>query len=667
MPLFGSAAGLRNTSKPLSLGFNGIGAGMNTTGKLLSYWQWLLLVVCLLASVLLTENLVRQDVAYARGQQLEQQVANAGHLRSFLETELNRALYLTFGLSAYVQANRGQVSADEFNLLLPELVDLGQYIRNIGVAPDNRLTYVYPIAGNEAAIGLYYPDLPEQWPAVEAIINSGEASLVGPVTLLQGGTGFIHRLPVFIEDRYWGIISIVVDPTELWQELQRLKDRYGIEAALRSRLPDGGYSNSFVGSNTLFYDDSLRLDLSIRGAEWQLAIRSLDPLKGRTREIRLVGYSVTLLLLALISWLTFSRHQLQQSGRELRLQQQYLSTVMDNVADAIVTTDANGRIERINQAAATIFGLDMQQLEGVHWSSLLDDPTEESHLITTTSTPEKVAKTRGRNRFDQAFPLEISRSEVEFNQLKKNVILLRDMTERYKVDRLKNEFVSTVSHELRTPLTAINGSIGLVLGGVLGSVSPQVQQLLQTAYDNCSQLTLLINDLLDMEKLEAGKLHFQLQPVRLAELIEHSLQQNSALALQNQLKLSFETNDHQLMARVDPLRLQQVLTNLLSNAIKFAPPHSQVEVRLLRQQGQARIEVRDQGPGIPEHFRPMLFQKFAQADSSDKKIQQGSGLGLAIARSLTEVMGGTLAYQPLSPHGSCFYLELPLIAAVSSH
>ncbi|MEN3159171.1 ATP-binding protein [Alkalimonas sp. NCh-2] len=633
---------------------------MHTPVKLLSVWQWCLLLLSLVSCVLITENLVQQDVAYAKGQQLEQQVANAGHIRSFLETELNRALYLSFGLSAYVQANKGKVTAEEFNVLLPELVQLGLYIRNIGVAPNNRISYIYPLEGNEAALGLYYPDVPEQWPAVQQVIESQQGRLVGPVQLRQGGLGFIHRLPVYIDNTYWGIISIVVEPSKLWQELQLIMDRYGIEAGLRSQLEDGSFSESFVGNNALFYDDSLRLALTIRGAEWQLAIRSTDPLKGRTSEIRLVGYSVTLLLLMLISWLTASRHQLQQSSHQLNLQQQYLSTVMDNVADAIITTDANGHIERINQAAATIFGLSMNQLEGVHWSSLLDDPQEQYALLQATTDPTKVAKTQGRNHFDQAFPLELSRSEVEFNQLKKNVILLRDMTERHKVDRLKNEFVSTVSHELRTPLTAINGSIGLVLGGVMGSVSPQVQQLLQTAYDNCAHLTHLINDLLDMEKLEAGKMRFQLQPVVLDQLLQQCIEQNQPLAAQAHLKLELQTQPTPSLVRVDPVRLQQVVTNLLSNAIKYAPINSTVEIRLQTEATQAKVMILDHGSGVPEHFQPLLFQKFAQADSSDRKQQSGSGLGLAIARSLILAMHGDIGYQPLQPHGSCFYFTLPV-------
>ncbi|MDP4535596.1 ATP-binding protein [Alkalimonas collagenimarina] len=634
--------------------------------KLLSYWQVALLLGCILLSTLLTEQLVRQDIAYARGQQLEQQVANAGHIRSFLETELNRALHLNFGLSAYIQAKSGDVTAEEFDLLLPELVKQGLYIRNIGIAPGNVLSYVHPIEGNEGAIGLYYPDIPEQWPAVKAIIDNRQGRLVGPVQLMQGGVGFIHRVPVFIQDDYWGIVSIVVDPNTLWQELQLIADRYGIDAALRTKLDDGQFSAGFFGPTWLFYDDSLLLTLSIRGAEWQLAIRSTDPLRTRALEIRVMGYSVSLLLLALLGWLTFSRRQLQNSTHQLKLQQQYLTTVMDNVADAIVTTDASGHIEQINQAASDIFGLDMSQLQGVHWCSLLYDPTEQDALLAATTSAHKAVITQGRDHFDQAFPLSISRSEVDFNQLKKHVILLRDMTEQHKVDRLKSEFVSTVSHELRTPLTSINGSIGLVLGGVLGAVTPQVKQLLQTAYNNCAALTRLINDLLDIEKLEAGKVSFEFQQVRLDDVLQSAIAANQPLAQSAQISLKLVCLAQNVRVYIDPARLQQVLTNLISNAIKFAPKESEVVLQLSVDQSQARVEVLDDGIGVPEHFQNQLFQKFAQADSSDRKQQQGTGLGLAICRALVEQMDGEIGYQKRHPIGSCFFFAFPRVEPLES-
>ncbi|MCH8537947.1 MAG: CHASE domain-containing protein [Alkalimonas sp.] len=640
---------------------------MQKTMKLLTYWQVALLLGCVLLSTFLTEQLVRQDIAYARGQQLEQQVANAGHIRSFLETELNRALHLNFGLTAYIKAKDGDVTAEEFDLLLPELVKQGRYIRNIGIAPDNVLSYVHPIQGNEGAIGLYYPDIPEQWPAVKAIIESRRGKLVGPVQLMQGGTGFIHRVPVFIQDNYWGIVSIVLDPTALWQELQLIADRYGIDAALRTKLDDDQFSAGFFGPTTLFYDDSLLLTLSIRGAEWQLAIRSTDPLRTRAVEIRVMGYSVSLLLLALLAWLTFSRRLLQQSTHQLKLQQQYLTTVMDNVADAIVTTDSAGHIEQINQAASDIFGLDMSQLQGVHWSSLLDDPTEQAALLDATSSPHKLVITQGRNRYDQAFPLSISRSEVDFNQLKKNVILLRDMTEQQKVDRLKSEFVSTVSHELRTPLTSINGSIGLILGGVLGAVTPQVKQLLQTAYDNCAALTRLINDLLDIEKLEAGKVSFQYQQVQLNDVLQTAIAANQPLAHTQKVSLHLMCPDNSIQVYLDPARLQQVLTNLISNAIKFTPHEGEVILKLSTDKGQALVEVLDAGPGVPEHFQSQLFQKFAQADSSDRKQQPGTGLGLAICRALIEQMGGHIGYRKREGVGSCFYFTFPLVDTLESN
>lgn len=632
----------------------------------LSYWQIALLLGCALLFSMMTEQLVQQDEAYARGQQLEQQVANAGHIRSLLETELNRALYLNIGLNAYITARNGDVTKKEFDSLLPELVAQGRYIRNIGIAPGNTLSYIHPIEGNESAIGLYYPDIPEQWPAVKAIIENRQARLIGPLHLMQGGIGFIHRVPVFIHDDYWGIVSIVLDPSDLWQELQLIIERYGIDVALRTTLEDGQFSASFFGSTSLFYDNSMLLTLSIRGAEWQLAIRSTEPLRTRAFEIRLLGYAVTVLLITLLGWLTFSRFQLQQSTHQLQLQQQYLTKVMDNVADAIVTTDAMGRIEQINQAALTIFGLDMSQLQGVHWCSLLYDPTEQDALLSATSSAHKAVVTQGRNRVDQAFPLSISRAVVDFNHLKKNVILLRDMTEQQKVDRLKSEFVSTVSHELRTPLTSINGSIGLILGGVLGTITPQMKQLLQTAHDNCVSLTRLINDLLDIEKLQAGKFNFEFQRIQLDDVLQKTIAANQPFAQSAQVQLKLVQLADNVELYLDPARLQQILTNLLSNAIKFTPKHGVVELRLSRVHQQARVEIRDQGSGVPEDFQHQLFQKFAQADSSDRKQQQGTGLGLAISQALVEQMGGLIGYQKNLPVGSCFFITFPLRESLES-
>ncbi|GHB22572.1 ATP-binding protein [Salinicola rhizosphaerae] len=236
---------------------------------------------------------------------------------------------------------------------------------------------------------------------------------------------------------------------------------------------------------------------------------------------------------------------------------------------------------------------------------------------------------------------------------------LHDVTERKRNERLKGEFISTVSHELRTPLTSISGSLGLIQGGALGQPPETMRSMLTVAHSNAQRLILLINDLLDMEKLVAGKMTFQMQEQPLMALIDHAIESNQAYADQYRAHyVVTERMDH-VDVNVDAMRLQQVMSNLLSNAAKFSPPDSQVEVRVEPIADRVRVSVIDHGPGIPEAFHHRIFQKFSQADGSSTRKQGGTGLGLAITRELVERMRGTINFFSEEGHGACFFIELP--------
>jgi len=235
---------------------------------------------------------------------------------------------------------------------------------------------------------------------------------------------------------------------------------------------------------------------------------------------------------------------------------------------------------------------------------------------------------------------------------------ITDISERKRIEHLKAEFVSTVSHELRTPLTAIAGALGLVVNGALGEVPASMREMLRIAEQNSQRLTLLINDLLDMEKLSAGKMVFQLRRQPLLPLLEEALDSNRAYAERFAVTLQL-TGDCTAQVRVDRLRLQQVLANLLSNAAKFTAPGSTVEVQATQSVGQVRVSVIDKGPGIPQEFQAHLFHKFAQADATDSRSSQGTGLGLAISKELIERMDGTIGFTS-SSQGSTFWFSLPL-------
>jgi PAS domain S-box-containing protein len=238
---------------------------------------------------------------------------------------------------------------------------------------------------------------------------------------------------------------------------------------------------------------------------------------------------------------------------------------------------------------------------------------------------------------------------------------LHDITERKRDERLKSEFISTVSHELRTPLTSISGSLGLIQGGVLGAPPESMRAMLGVAHSNAQRLILLINDLLDMEKLVAGKMSFQMQEQPLMALVDQAVEANQSYADQFHAHYVITRRFEQATVNVDPMRLQQVLSNLLSNAAKFSPPDTQVDIRVEPIADRVRVSVIDHGPGIPAEFHERIFQKFSQADASTTRKQGGTGLGLAITRELIERMRGSVNFFSEEGHGACFFFELPCV------
>ena len=238
--------------------------------------------------------------------------------------------------------------------------------------------------------------------------------------------------------------------------------------------------------------------------------------------------------------------------------------------------------------------------------------------------------------------------------------LIEDVSERKKIERMKNEFISVVSHELRTPVTSITGSLGLIAGGALGEVSEPIQRMVTIAKRNSEQLKHLIDDLLDIERLISGRLQLVAQPHAIRPLLDDIVEQMRTYAVEQEVSLSVEAEPGDPVLPVDDRRLQQAVANLVSNAIKFSHRGGDIRIRLHRHQGERwRISVIDQGTGIPASFRDRIFQKFAQADSSDTRGRQGTGLGLAITREIMTRMGGAVGFDSVEHEGSTFWLDLP--------
>jgi signal transduction histidine kinase len=249
----------------------------------------------------------------------------------------------------------------------------------------------------------------------------------------------------------------------------------------------------------------------------------------------------------------------------------------------------------------------------------------------------------------------ISALYIALNDYNKNSIEHKQR----KLDQLKSEWVSVVSHELRTPLTAIRGAMGLVNGGLAGEVSPQAKELIKIANKNCERLTRLVNDILDIEKMEKGLVSLNLKPTDLNPVIQDAVSTYLAQASENYIDLIVEL-DSSAIILADRDRITQVVQNLISNALKFSPAQSKIIIKTVKKEFCVRVDVVDFGMGIPKEFQPQIFQKFTQADSSSSRQAQGSGLGLAICRSLIALHDGTIGFEPNNSSGANFWFEIPL-------
>lgn len=244
--------------------------------------------------------------------------------------------------------------------------------------------------------------------------------------------------------------------------------------------------------------------------------------------------------------------------------------------------------------------------------------------------------------------------------------LQRRLAERDEMARLKNEFVSTVSHELRTPLTSIAGMLELLDAEVVGALPAEAKEMVSVAYNNSQRLIRLINDILDIEKIESGRMPFDLAPLLLVPLIERAVAETRTFAQGLGISIEMESRIKEATALVDPDRLIQILTNLVSNAAKFSPQGEAVLVTLDRTDDRLRVSVADRGPGIPESFRSRVFEKFAQADGSDSRRLAGTGLGLAIVKKIVEHLDGTVCFDTEIGRGTTFHVDLPEWKAIDA-
>ncbi len=356
--------------------------------------------------------------------------------------------------------------------------------------------------------------------------------------------------------------------------------------------------------------------------------------------------------------------QRQETEKALASSEVKYRALLESANDMIQSVTPDGRFEFVNRAWCEMMGYRREEVERLQLWDVVHPrfhPHCEDLLRKTLSGQdlyrlEVVFVTRSGK--EVAVEGSVT-SRIESGNRVATLGIFRDVSERLRIDRIKSEFISTVSHELRTPLTSIIAALGLLDSGRLSDQQDRIKELIAVAHRNSLRLLQLINDLLDLQKLTAGKMNFDLRPFGVGAVMTESLKGMQAFADSRQVLLVMGEVDPGLRVVADEARLIQVLNNLLSNAIKFSSQGGAVEVGAVRHGQRAVLAVRDQGPGIPREFQQRLFDQFTQVDSSTTRAAGGSGLGLSIVKRLVEAMGGTVACDSEPGTGATFFVELP--------
>jgi PAS domain S-box-containing protein len=397
----------------------------------------------------------------------------------------------------------------------------------------------------------------------------------------------------------------------------------------------------------------LKLD---RGRTWSLMLRDVSVHKRAADELRAVN-------------------------RELAHTTGMQQAILNSANFSIIATDVDGIIQTFSAGAQRMLGYTAAELVGKRSPAILHLPEEvrayalELGVALGRPLEPGFATFVARLEADSVderewtyidkngcqFPVMLSITSVRDDaaRLTGYLGIAYDLTERKKIEQMKTDFVSTVSHELRTPLTSIRGSLGLLVGGAGGELGERAASLLTLAYNNCERLVRLINDILDIEKIESGNMSFNMQAISMGELVRQAVAATDAFADEHQVQLTVDIEREDAIVCCDADKITQVVVNLLSNAAKFSPQGATVHVTLDCQPSLVRLVVRDSGAGIPAQFRSRIFQKFAQADSSDTRQKGGTGLGLSISKAIVEQHHGQIGFVDTGK-GCEFFVELPL-------
>ncbi|MEI6557767.1 MAG: CHASE domain-containing protein [Rhodospirillaceae bacterium] len=611
-------------------------------------------------------------------------------IRLRLERTLTGPILAARGMVAEITAH-GDITLPAFDKAAEVLLRGHAAIRNIGVSHGTVLDMIYPLAGNEGALGADYRAVDWQWPTVRRAIETRAPAVHGPISLIQGGSGLIVREPVFLpdagggENRLFGLVSVVLNIPAVYAEAGLERDDLPIAVAIRGRDGLGDKGEMIRGQAPVFAEKPVETDVIFPYGTWRLAA---IPKAGWGRAEPLLPVSRLLgggffLFVVLISFGT--AHHIIERRRLLHrvgLSEERFRLLLDLASDGIHILGEDGRLVMWSRSFLGTLGYAESEGAGLSiadWDAAIPRERLIERLAALIRVPA-VFETRHRRRDGSEFDVEINAGGIEMAGKRYLYASSRDITERKIRDeelrqarraaeeaaRAKSDFLAMMSHEIRTPITSVLGMADLLYRTSLTAVQSDYLAILRSS---TKTLMTILNDILDISKIEAGKIAIEATPFRLRDAVREVVELGQGTASAKGLALTLDIAPAVPAVVVgDPTRLKQVLFNLLNNAIKFTE-HGSATVRLSLAEPPGpvsaasgaviRFEVEDTGIGIDADQRDHLFTAFTQADATTTRRFGGTGLGLAISRKLVELMSGRIGVDSQSGAGATFWFVLP--------
>ncbi|MFY0620865.1 MAG: response regulator [Pelagimonas sp.] len=605
-------------------------------------------------------------------------------IRSRLEGFLNADIQLIKGMTAILSAHP-ITDQEEYSTLVELVVGDRLEFLNVAAAPDLVVSLVYPIEANRAAIGLDYNQNPAQRAAAFHARDTGEIVLAGPVNLVQGGTGFIARFPVFTSTdgprRFWGIVSAVLDVDLIYAEAGLSNPSLDLDIALIGEDGTGAKGNIFFGDPSLLENNPEYITVNLPTGSWLMAIQ---PKGGwpthpdnlwKNRALYLLAGLFVVIPTFIAGQISVGRQNVIQTLRTRDAELERLSLVARHASDSIILTDPDTNILWVNTAFERMTGYRADEAIGCQPGELLNsgktsqrtidaindhkrrgepfhteilNKTKSGELIWVDTNIVPVLSPNGQVAMIMAIERDITFAKAHERELAE----AKQAAE--KADKAKTDFLANMSHEIRTPMNGIIGMADLLAEADLPDDS---QQCIEVIQNSSHSLLKIINDILDLSRLEAGKVDITDVDFNLLECVEGTATLLGAKAREKGLVLDLScSRSVPEVVRADDDRLRQILVNLIGNAIKFTDSGViSVRVRCADTDPyRLMIDVKDTGVGIPAEKAARIFDRFSQADAATTRVFGGTGLGLTISNMLAQLMGGRISVQSEPGKGSCF-------------